>query len=264
MPPSPSATTLAEPQKKRRGRPRKGEERPKPPANNIPAVKKKRGRPKKIVSAESASVITDAESTCVVASAPAEASNEQEPPVKKKRGRPRKVVASQTQGTATVDTAQIQGSATVDTAENGKNPPAKKKRGRPRKTPTAATPTEKVSGADRGSMDGEAPPTQTVTIAEQGSVEGESAASEPQALPSQGEAPSDADKEENEQDVMGKLQVSFSESESECSDPMDLPRSTIDALTNRVAPPKPAPQQNSSPLFLDNQFEESFDEDSDN
>lgn len=200
--------------------------------NESPAAKRGRGRPKKVTSEDSDPV--------VATEAPAE--SQDGPVAKKKRGKSKGVVSSE-EGVTGV----------APGAENGESSPAKRKRGRPRKIP-AAKPTEPVQESEdpvtSGSSAETLPPKEAVPP-------GDSCAMET---------------EDSEQDVMGKLQVSFSESESECSDPMDVPRSTIDALTHRVVPPPPlntaplntAPQQSNSPLFLDNQFEESFDEDSDN
>ncbi len=235
---SPNAIVEAQPQlqKRGRGRPKKGEERVKPQASGSPAVKRTRGRPKKALSCESKETV-----------AAAEAVSEEGTPVKRKRGRPKKVVTTPTEA-----------HPTTVAAENGEKPAAKRKRGRPHKIPAAATKASEITTETSSAME------------ESGGSEGaattqasQSTAEEPPALPSQvAEAPSGVEMEDSEQDVMGKLQVSFSESESEGSDPIDA---TIDALTHRVAPPpKPTPQQNNSPLFLDNQFEESFDEDSDN
>lgn len=61
---------------------------------------------------------------------------------------------------------------------------------------------------------------------------------------------------------MGKLQISFSESESEGPDSMEAQHYNIEALTDIVAPPPvPNPPCNDSSLLVDNKFEESFDED---
>lgn len=64
--------------------------------------------------------------------------------------------------------------------------------------------------------------------------------------------------------VMGKLQISFSESESEGPDSMEAQRYNIEALTDMVAPPpvsNPVPPCKDTSLLVDNKFEESFDED---
>lgn len=127
------------------------------------------------------------------------------------------------------------------TGEDGM--PAKKKRGRPRKNipPLPPSPTKSNEIDDTANTDSPAKPP----------------AKRPRGRPKKKIA---AEHKSEDPEVMGKLQVSFSESESEGSDPLNVQRSAIEAL-DRVAPPTPPTQ----PLFLgENKFEESFDEDSDN
>ena len=63
-------------------------------------------------------------------------------------------------------------------------------------------------------------------------------------------------------DPTGKIQVTFSDSESDAEDPMEIHRSAIEAITDRVV--TPSNPRNESPLFGADTFEESYDEDSDN
>ena len=290
--PSQSPTVDAEPQKRKRGRPKKGEERVQP---NHPVIKKKRGRPRKTtreenkedspvkrkrgrpkathhegVTASAPPAVSEGDSPVkkkrgrpkathqegVTAPAPP-AVSEEDPPVKKKRGRPKAMhpagasapvpppAVSKEDPPAKKKRGQPKSASSV-TLENGQGHPTKRKPGRPRKIPVPSV-GEKVEEVIPLSLP---------------------AAENPTSISPQLESPilmsPGMGQEDSEQDVMGKLQVSFSESESEGSDPMNVPRSAIDALTHRVAPlPQLAPQQSNS-LFLDNQFEESFDEDSDN
>ena len=73
-----------------------------------------------------------------------------------------------------------------------------------------------------------------------------------------------ADKSEDDSSEVEKmtLQISFSDSDSEHSEKLEVQTSTIMALADRVAPTPSPPRQVDSPL-LDPSFEESYDEDSD-
>lgn len=163
------------------------------------------------------------------------------PVVKRRPGRPRKVYPPGEE----LKRVSIQ---KTDAGEG--STPVKRKRGRPRKYYPGLPPSPSKSETDGRS---DASITDSPT---------KPAAKRPRGRPPKKAA---KHKREEDQEVMGKLQVSFSESESECSDPLNVQRFAIDALTDRVAPPIP-PQQplNDSLLLLDNKFEESFDEDSDN
>lgn len=164
------------------------------------------------------------------------------PIVKRRPGRPRKVFPPG-EGSKRVSIQK------TDMREEGT--PVKRKRGRPRKYYPGLPPSPSKSNEIDARSDASITDSPT-----------KPAAKRPRGRPPKKAA---GHKSEEDPEVMGKLQVSFSESESECSDPLHVQRSTIDALTDRVAPPIP-PQQppNDSLLLLDNKFEESFDEDSDN
>ena len=73
-----------------------------------------------------------------------------------------------------------------------------------------------------------------------------------------------AEKSEDDSSEVEKLtlQISFSDSDSEHSEKLEVQTSTIMALADRVAPTPSPPRQVDSPL-LDPSFEESYDEDSD-
>ena len=59
------------------------------------------------------------------------------------------------------------------------------------------------------------------------------------------------------------LQISFSDSDSEHSEKLEVQTSAIMALAARVVPPSPSPPRQLDSPLLDPSFEESYDEDSD-
>lgn len=182
-------------------------------------------------------------------------------PVVKKRGRPPKK------------------KPTTQPSDKPEVPPVKRKPGRPRKNPlpipTTSTPPLTVPEADAATED---VPVRVQTCDSPNKPPPRSRGRPRKEKPQPQVVMVSASEEEADPDIMGKLQVSFSESESDCSDPMEVDRSAIAALTNRVAPPVMAVSSSSSsmtplvtssprggsPLHLGNKFEESFDEDSDN
>ena len=186
---------------------------------------------------------------------------EEEPPVKRKRGRPRKnPLPAEGEETASPKRPQkqeeqrqqqvrkkpgrprkqllknspevIQQKTKSPVAEKETDPLPKRKRGRPRKVPLVVTTVQEpasVSSADESSV--------SVNVVD--NSEGDSTAVEKLTL-----------------------QISFSDSDSEHSEKMEVQTSAIMALANRVASTPSPPRQLDSPL-LDPSFEESYDEDSD-
>lgn len=147
------------------------------------------------------------------------------------------------------------------------SPPIKRRPGRPRKPPAQAS--EGESTEQRKPPLGLPPsPTKSNEIDIRSDASLTDSPVKPAPKRPRGRPPKHKSEDTTtEAGVMGKLQVSFSESESECSDPMDVHRSAIEALTDIVAPPISKPQHQAqtitSTLLID-KFEESFDEDSDN
>ena len=167
------------------------------------------------------------------------------PPAKRRPGRPKKVYPPGEE--------PKQASTSQKTGEDGT--PVKRKRGRPRKNP----------GIPPGIPPGLPPsPTKSNEMDARSDASVTDSPAKPPAKRPRGRPPKKMAAEHKSEDpeVMGKLQVSFSESESEGSDPLNVQRSAIEAL-DRLAPPTP-PTQPTGSLFLENKFEESFDEDSDN
>ena len=213
---------------------------------------------------------------------PKKPEDEEEPPVKRRPGRPRKnPFPDEKEESSPPKLPQKQASPKRPLKQASLKQPQKqeeeleqqvhRKPGRPRKRPLKSSPEVVQKKIKSPVMETEQ---KTVSDPLPKRKRGRPKKIQPTASTLQDPGTSSADESSVSANVAGNsednssgvekltLQISFSDSDSEHSEKLEVQTSTIMALADRVAPTPSPPRQVDSPL-LDPSFEESYDEDSD-